>query len=98
MCSILKTILAKFKLEENDMDRIIDAFKDHLDDAGGIKLNGRQIRNQVFSAHAMALSDGRSAIKWQDLKVTQQFQRQLEKHSDHVRSLREASKGDERGS
>lgn len=50
----------------------------------------------VFSAHAMALSDGKDSIRWTHirdvLRVTRDFQDQLKSITDKQRYNREASK------
>ena len=97
MLSILKTILKKFKVNSKDIDNIIDNFKEWIADDSGLRFNGRQIRNLVFSAHAMALSEKRDSINFRDIKevlrVTRQFQNQLKEVIRNQRANREASKG-----
>lgn len=96
MQDILKTILGKFKAKEVDVEVIMDNFKEYLKDNNNLKLNGREIRNLVFSAHAIALSKDRKSIKWGDirdiLRVTRAFQEQLKEITDKQRYQREASK------
>ncbi|KAL8919899.1 MAG: hypothetical protein Q9172_004747 [Xanthocarpia lactea] len=96
MQDILKTILGKFKAKEVDVEVIMDNFKEYLKDNSNLKLNGREIRNLVFSAHAIALSKDRKSIKWGDirdiLRVTRAFQEQLKEITDKQRYQREASK------
>ena len=100
MRSILATILKKFNVTESGVEKILENFKEYLKDNTRLRFNGRQIRNIVFSAHAMALSEGRSSIGWSDMRevirVTREFQDQLQSISDEQRYLREAGKGAER--
>ena len=95
MRSILGTILTKFNVEEREKQCIVDSFKEHAEDTG-LKLNGRQIRNLVFSAQAMASADGRESISWSDIKcvtkVTREFQTQLKSIVETERAYREVSK------
>ena len=66
-------------------------------DNSGTRFNGRQIRNLVFSAHALALSKNRESIMFDDIKavlrLTRDFQSQLKEVFDKQRANREASKG-----
>ncbi|KAL9028149.1 MAG: hypothetical protein Q9196_003443 [Gyalolechia fulgens] len=95
MRNILETILRKFKVAQSDLDDIMSSFKEYLRD-GDIKLNGREIRNLVFSAHAIALSQPEKCISWSNIKevlrVTRQFQKQLEEVTNKQRYWREAAK------
>ena len=97
MHRIFKTILNKFKVEETDIQGIMAGFDDYMADHPGLKFNGRQIRNLVSSAHAMALSEGRDSIMYKDIKeilrVTTEFQNQLKDVIRNQRANREASKG-----
>lgn len=97
MQNVLATILGKFKVKENDKENIMASFKEYLKDSTNFKLNGREIRNVVFSAHAMALSKNRTSIVWSDirevLRVTREFQDQLKKVTTKQRLQREASIG-----
>ena len=75
----------------------MDKFKEYLKDNTNLRLNGREIRNVVFSAHAIALSKDRKSIEWGDirdiLRVTRAFQDQLKEITDKQRYQRGASKG-----
>ncbi|KAL8734981.1 MAG: hypothetical protein Q9181_002990 [Wetmoreana brouardii] len=96
MQNILETILRKFKVKETDVDDINYRFEQYLKDSSRFKLNGREIRNVVFSAHAMALSQNKSSIAWDHIRdvlsVTREFQDQLKEVNNRQRILREASK------
>ena len=97
MRSILTTILQRFNVKELDKEDILRKFNEYLHDNSRLRFNGRQIRNMVFSAHALALSAGGRSIQWGDirevLRVTREFQEQLAKIVDEQRYLREAKKG-----
>lgn len=97
MQSILKIMLKRFKVNESDITDILSNFKDYLDDNSGLRFNGRQIRNLVFSAHAMALSEKRSSCIYKDIKevlrVTREFQNQLKDVIWNQRHSREAKTG-----
>ncbi|KAL8910189.1 MAG: hypothetical protein Q9171_004487 [Xanthocarpia ochracea] len=99
MQSVLETILGKFKVKDSDKETIMKSFKEYLKDSTNFKLNGREIRNVVFSAHAMALSKKRTSIVWNDirevLRVTREFQDQLKKVTTRQRLQREASMGND---
>ncbi|KAL9034031.1 MAG: hypothetical protein Q9180_005630 [Flavoplaca navasiana] len=94
--SILKTILRKFDVKDLDVEEIMKSFISFLEDSPEFKLNGRQIRNIVFSAHAMALSEGKESIGWDHirdvLRVTKDFQAQLKDVINKQRLGREAAK------
>ncbi len=90
-------MLKRFKVDESNTTEILNNFKDYLEDNSGLRFNGRQIRNLVFSAHAMALSEKRSSCIYKDIKevlrVTREFQNQLKDVIRNQRVNREASKG-----
>ena len=92
MYSIFSTILDKFKPKERDRDSILDYFKQYTED-NKLKLNGRQIRNLVFSARAIALSKGRDSITREEirqvLRITRDFQDQLKDLMARERANRE---------
>lgn len=96
MQSILVTILQKFSVRESAIERITESFKDYLADSPRFKLNGREIRNVVFSAHAMAMSEGKESMGWAHigdvLRVTRKFQDELKSITDKQRYNREAAK------
>ena len=95
MRAILKTILKKFKVQGVEQDRIIRSFGEYAEDMN-LSLNGRQIRNLVSSAQAVAVSEKEDSITWNHIKqvakVTRDFQNQLQKHVADERYDREAPK------
>ena len=95
MCNILKTFLTKFNGDERDKKTIITNFNDYVEE-NSFKLNGREIRNIVFSARKIAQSDERESITWRDIrqvmKATREFQNQLKSFSERQRYEREAAK------
>ena len=95
MRAILKTILKKFKVQGKDQDIILRSFGEYADDMN-LNLNGRQIRNLVSSAQAVATAEGMDSITWDHIKqvtkVTRDFQNQLQKHVADERYDREAPK------
>ncbi|KAL8885782.1 MAG: hypothetical protein Q9215_006415 [Flavoplaca cf. flavocitrina] len=99
MQSILRTILRKFNVKDSEIEDITDNFQNYLADSPRFKLNGREIRNVVFSAHAVALSEGKESIGWNHirdvLRLTRDFQDQLKAITDKQRYGREAAKGAE---
>lgn len=84
---------------DSDVEDITDNFQNYLADSPRFKLNGREIRNVVFSANVMALSEGKDSIGWNHirdvLRVTRDFQEQLKAITDKQRYGREASSGRE---
>ncbi|KAL8897862.1 MAG: hypothetical protein Q9192_002371, partial [Flavoplaca navasiana] len=99
MRSILETILRKFNVKDSEIEDITDKFQNYLADSPRFKLNGREIRNVVFSVHAVALSEGKESIGWNHirdvLRLTRDFQDQLKAITDKQRYGREAAKGAE---
>lgn len=97
MQTILKNMLERFKVNERNITDILSNFKDYLDDNSGLRFNGRQIRNLVFSAHAIALSEERDSCIYKDIKevlrVTRDFQNQLKDVISNQRHSREAKTG-----
>ena len=95
MCSVLATILNKFQPNESENESIVDNFKEDAS-YSNVKLNGRQIRNLVISASAIAKAEGKDSISWKDirqvLKVTRYFQEQLRSLVERERMQREVSK------
>ncbi|KAL9636031.1 MAG: hypothetical protein Q9204_002403 [Flavoplaca sp. TL-2023a] len=96
MQSIFLTILGKFNVKDSDVEYITKKFQNYLKESPRFKLNGREIRNVVFSANAMALSEGKESIGWKHIRdvliVTRDFQDQLEKITSKQRYMREAAK------
>ncbi|KAL8879546.1 MAG: hypothetical protein Q9198_002859 [Flavoplaca austrocitrina] len=96
MRNILETILKKFNVRHSEIEDIKDKFQNYLADSPRFKLNGREIRNVVFSAHAMALSEGKESIGWNHirdvLRLTRDFQDHLKAITSKQRYMREAAK------
>ena len=94
MFAIFSTILKKFKPKEKDKEDILEYFQTYAQD-NKLRLNGRQIRNLVFSARAMALSKGRNSITKPDIKqvlrITRDFQDQLKDVVTRERNNREVT-------
>ncbi|KAL9614371.1 MAG: hypothetical protein Q9167_001174 [Letrouitia subvulpina] len=95
MKNILDTILNKFKPRKSDKDEILKYFHEFTEDTK-IKLNGRQIRNLVSSAQAIASSNHRDSISRVDFRqiliVTRDFQEQLNRLVEQERMRREVTK------
>ncbi|KAI4157522.1 MAG: hypothetical protein LQ342_008231 [Letrouitia transgressa] len=95
MKNILDTILTKFKPRQSDKDEILKYFQEFTEDTK-IKLNGRQIRNLVSSAQAIASSNHRDSISRVDFRqiliVTRDFQEQLNRLVEQERMRREVTK------
>ena len=95
MRAILKTILEKFRVQGGELDHILRSFGKFVGNMG-LNLNGRQIRNLVSSAQAVAIADNQDSIAWSHIKqvakVTRDFQNQLQKHVADERYDREAPK------
>ena len=94
MLNIFRTILDKFKPRDRDREKILDYFETYAKD-NKLKLNGRQIRNLVFSARAMALSKGSDSITREEIRqvliITRDFQDQLKGLMERERANREVS-------
>ena len=94
MLNIFRTILDKFKPRDRDREKILDYFETYAKD-NKLKLNGRQIRNLVFSARAMALSKGNDSITREEIRqvliITRDFQDQLKGLMERERANREVS-------
>ncbi|KAL9631611.1 MAG: hypothetical protein Q9164_005791 [Protoblastenia rupestris] len=95
MLHIFKSILSKFRLKTDDYKDVLTYWTEFAGEMG-LKLNGRQIRNLVSSAQAMALSNDRDTINLKDIKqvmkVTRLFQAQLKDLVQSERQRREVSK------
>ena len=79
--------------EGNERDRVVEWFKEDVSEE---KLNGRQIRNLVTSAKAIAKSQkkGLDYTSFKSVfKVTQDFQKQLTEQTMRARALNEVGSG-----
>ena len=97
MCSILFTILEKSTPGDAENERIKTAFDEWLEDNNAVKFNGRQIRNIVTAALALARADNRDTITYDTdiravVKATRGFQTQLENLIPQERMRREVTK------
>lgn len=96
MRKVFCNILKKFKPKDNDYEDILRYWDEYADEMG-LRLNGRQIRNLVFSARAMARANDRTSITQKEIKqvmkVTREFQAQLKDLVQRERTNREVSKG-----
>jgi len=90
---IFNLFLDQLKLEsEDDLKAIKDWIKE---DGSDYDLNGRQIRNVVLSAQALARSEGKQVVKRHIRKVmavTKEFQLQLEPLTRLIRENNEVGR------
>ncbi|KAL2045967.1 hypothetical protein ABVK25_011892 [Lepraria finkii] len=97
MQNVFSTVLQKYRVEGGNMEDIKYKFKDYLKDNKNLRLNGREIRNVIFSAHAMALHSKKKSMSWDEIRevlaATRDFQDQLKATINAQRVSREAPTG-----